>query len=110
MTEVNIRELKSRLSYYIKLMQTGEVIVIKDRSKRVGFLTQEASRSKPDLSHKKRDLKKLKTVLEQLKVSGLINSAEITNKLPPFRPIKPSNPNVGYTSDELIRKIRDEEI
>lgn len=108
MTEVNIRELKSRLSYYLKLMQTGEVITIKDREKPIGFLTQEDHRQKTEKnSHKKMSLKKLKKVLERLKASGLVQNAELPKGPIPFHPIKVSP---GFNSTELIRKIRDEEI
>lgn len=110
MTEVNIRELKSRLSYYLKLMQTGEVIAIKDREKPIGFLTQEDHRKKETtISHENRDLKKLKKTLEKLKASGVVKSAELTKKPISFNPGKP-NPNVVFDSTDIIRKMRDEEI
>ncbi len=110
MTEVNIRELKSRLSYYLKLMQTGEVIAIKDREKPIGFLTQEDHRKKETtIPHEKRDQKKLKQALERLKAAGLIKSSELPKKrIITFNPGKP-NPNVMFDSTDIIRKMRDEE-
>jgi antitoxin (DNA-binding transcriptional repressor) of toxin-antitoxin stability system len=38
MKNVNISELKSRLSYYLKLIQTGEEVTVLDRGKSIAHL------------------------------------------------------------------------
>lgn len=38
MKNVNISELKSRLSYYLKLVQTGEEVTVLDRGKSIAHL------------------------------------------------------------------------
>ena len=101
MVEVGIRELKSRLSYYVQLMQAGETIAIKVREKIVGFLTN-MKLKKPKEPMR---LAKLDKTIAQLKKEGLLLSGGRCRMLP-FRPVRMTP---GSSSTEMIRKMRDEE-
>ena len=69
MLAIGIRELKSQLSQYIKLVQKGEVLLITDRHKVVAELRQSKQIEKnSDLT--------LNEFISKLSKSGLIKKAE----------------------------------
>ena len=103
MIEVGVRELKSRLSYYLQLMQAGETIAIKMRHRVVGFLSNLKSEKKP--SKKELSRKALRCRIEELKKEGFLLSGGL-GRLRPFKPVKLKG---EFSSTELIRKMRDEE-
>lgn len=103
MTTVGIRELKSRLSYYLQLMQTGEEIAITMRDQVVGYLSRQ--------SHKKQEKKKEK--LEREKVEKILEEMERNGELVrgrgKYRPSKPVKLRPGAPPIEtIIRQMRDE--
>jgi len=101
MVEVGIRELKSRLSYFVQLMQAGETIAIKVRNHVVGFLTEQAPPQKQeDLSSDK----KLKTKIRELEKEGFLLPAR-KGRIKPFKPAKLKG---DLDSTQLIRQMRDE--
>ncbi|MBI2345534.1 MAG: hypothetical protein HYV03_01300 [Deltaproteobacteria bacterium] len=103
MVEVGVRELKARLSYYLQLMQAGEEIAIKLRTRIVGFLskTRGARRGAPH-PRTKRDIRKM---IEQWKKEGFVISGGPYHHQP-FKPVKMTP---GPTTTEMIRQMRDEE-
>ena len=104
MIEVGIRELKSRLSYYVQLMQAGETVAIKVRNHVVGFL----SKILPEGTDKKRDIsrKRAAQLIEKMKREGLLISGGLYRDIP-FKRIKLKG---DMTASELIRKMRDEDL
>jgi len=48
MHSVNIAELKARLSFYLRQMQAGHEIIIRDRQKAIGRLTPIRPEHEPD--------------------------------------------------------------
>ena len=104
MVEVGIRELKSRLSYYVQLMRAGETIAIKMRDHIVGFLTNMKDPKKAD--KRKQSRLTLQRRIEQLKEEGFL----ISGGLCKHRRVKPVKMLPGGPSTtEIIRKMRDEE-
>ncbi|MBI5298750.1 MAG: hypothetical protein HY877_00405 [Deltaproteobacteria bacterium] len=103
MIEVGVRELKSRLSYYLQLMQAGETIAVKVRNKVVGFL----SNLKPskETKAKKMRLKQLAKKIEQWKKEGRLISGGLFH----YTPFKRIKMTPGPTAAEMIRQMRDEE-
>lgn len=100
MVEVGIRELKSRLSYFVQLMQAGETIAIKVRDHVVGFLTQ----TEPS-SRKPRPSKNLEKKIEALKAEGFILHVGKGR----LKRVHPAEFRGGLKSQDLIRQMRDEE-
>ncbi|OGQ46178.1 MAG: hypothetical protein A3H42_01490 [Deltaproteobacteria bacterium RIFCSPLOWO2_02_FULL_46_8] len=103
MIEVGVRELKSRLSYYLQLMQAGETIAVKVRNKVVGFLS--SMKPSKESKAKKMRLKNLEKKIEQWKKEGILISGGLFHPTP-FKPIKMTP---GPTMAEIIRQMRDEE-
>lgn len=103
MIEVNVRNLKAGLSHYLKLMQAGELIAIKLRDHRVGFLSQEAPQKKE--SRKLMTSSHLEKLLSQLKTKGYIQQAN-HYRLKSYKPVPLKN---GIPISKLIRQMRDEE-
>lgn len=68
--EVGIRELKSRLSYYLQLVQAGETVVVKVRNRVVGFL----SRIRPEEGPRAKSARKALKLVEEWKRSGFLLS------------------------------------
>lgn len=101
MVEVGIRELKSRLSYFVQLMQAGETIAIKVRDHVVGFLTEQAPSKNPEEPSTN---KKLKARIRELEKEGFLRPAK-KGRLRPFKPVKLKD---GLSSTEIIRQMRDE--
>ena len=103
MIEVGVRELKSRLSYYLQLMQAGETIAIKMRRHVIGFLSNFKSK-KPSLK-KTWSPKELQRKMMALKEEGfLLNCGHAR-----FRPFKRVKLSPGPSSTEIIRQMRDED-
>ena len=105
MVEVGIRELKSRLSYYVQLMQAGQVVAIKVRNKIVGFLSNlrpETKKKKGEKNWRPRDLKKK---IEQWKTEGILLSGSLCKP----RRIQSVTLKGKITTTDLLRKLRDEE-
>lgn len=102
MVEVGIRELKSRLSHYLRLMEAGETIAIKMRDHVIGFLTNMKS---PKKKSKEMSLDALKRKVEELKASGFLISGGVGVKMSKFKPVKLKP---GKTTTEMIREMRDE--
>ncbi len=104
MVEVGVRELKSRLSHYLRLMDAGEVVAIRMRGRVIGFLTNmKAEKKKP----KEMSLDQLKKKVEQLKAEGFLISGGVGVKMTPFKPIKLKG---KVSASEMIRKMRDEDL
>ncbi len=104
MVEVGIRELKSRLSHYLQLMEAGETIAIKMRERIIGFLTNmKVSKKKPH----EMSLAQLKRKVEQLKTEGFLIRGGVGVKLSRFKPIKLKG---NLTASEMIRDMRDEDL
>lgn len=105
MIEVGIRELKSRLSYYVQLMQAGETVAIKVRDRVVGFLShvlpQRATTKRERLSRRK-----VAALIERWKREGFLLSGGLYH----HRPFKPVRLKGDLTASELIRKMRDEDL
>ena len=105
MREIGIRELKARLSYYVQLMESGELIAIKVRDRVVGFL----SHLKPDTPKKKKkdsiSIKELKKKIKKWKAEGILLSGGLC-KPHKFEPAKLTG---NVTTTEILRKMRDEE-
>ncbi len=103
MVEVGVRELKSRLSHYLRLMEAGETVAIKMRDRIIGFLTNmKAVKKKP----KEMSLDALKRKVEQLKAEGFLVSGKVGVKMTPFKPVRMTP---GPSTTEMIRQMRDEE-
>ncbi len=104
MIEVGIRELKGRLSYYVRLMQAGETIAIKARDHVVGFLDRlkPAERGEKPRRRSRRNIGRL---IETWKKKGLVLSGG------PYRhiPFKPVRLKGGLTASQMIRQMRDED-
>lgn len=107
MTEVGIRELKSRLSYYVQLMQTGETVAIKVRNQVVGFLSklQPFSQATNPKRHSRSDINKL---MKQWEKEGFLAKGYNPHaRMTPFRPVRFKG---GKTSTQIIREMRDEDL
>lgn len=105
MIEVGSRELKARLSYYLRLMEAGETIAIKIRDRVVGFL----SHLKPQREESrkvKRRTKDLERRIEQLKKEGFLVKGGGRYHFISNEPVKMTP---GPTASEMIRQMRDEE-
>lgn len=105
MVEVGSRELKARLSYYLRLMEAGETIAIKIHNRVVGFLSQLRP---PDDEEKRMEKKRSKDIekrIRQLKKEGFLRGGG-KFRCTPFEPVKMTP---GPSSTELLRKMRDEE-
>lgn len=102
MVEVGIRELKSRLSYYVQLMQAGETVAVKVRDRVVGFLSKicppasggKKGKNGPDLDRS----------IERWKEEGFLWSGGRYR----HRRFKPVRMTPGPTAAEMIRQMRDE--
>lgn len=70
MIEVGTRELKSRLSYYLQLVQAGETVVVKIRHRVVGFLSKFRPDKAPRAKRGRDDLK----LIEEWKRTGFLQS------------------------------------
>ena len=104
MIEVGVRELKSRLSHYLRLMDAGEVVAIRMRDRIIGFLTNMKA---PKKKSKDLSLDQLKEKVEQLKAEGFLLSGDVGVKMTPFKPIKLKG---NVSTSDLIRKMRDEDL
>ncbi|GEM_PF-5756343 len=105
MIEVGIRELKSRLSYYVQLMEAGETIAIMVRKKIVGFFSPfppTPSKEKSAREPSRRDMQKL---IAQWKKDGFVISGGKPYK---YRPVKRVRMKGGHTAQDMIRQMRDE--
>ena len=105
MREVGIRELKSRLSYYVQLMQAGETVAIKVRNHVVGFLSRFGSppAEKQPIKKPRKDIRKL---VEKWKQEGFVVSGGPYRYIP-FHPVKLKG---DLTASEMIRQMRDEDL
>ncbi len=104
MVEVGIRELKSRLSYYVQLMQAGETVAVKVRNRVVGFF----SRLKPVTTKARSKAKARQDIdrlIEKWKKEGFIVSGGRYRHIP-FKAVKMTP---GPTASEMIRQMRDED-
>ncbi len=105
MTEVGIRELKARLSYYLQLMQAGEEIAITARHHIVGYLSKFCPPKSGKSKEKKRSKNEFQKLMEQWKKEGYLLSVARRR----FKPFKPVKMTPGPSSTEMIRQMRDEE-
>lgn len=106
MVEVGIRDLKGRLSYYVQLVQAGELVVIKVRNRVVGFLSNIRPSSTQEAKMKNWKPKKLQKKIEKWKNEGLLLNGGMCRP----HPIQPIEFTKGETTSDLLRKIRDEEV
>lgn len=104
MITVGVRELKTHLSHYLRLMQEGEAIAIQMRDKVIGYLSnvQQARQEKSAKRQSHRDFKKL---IEQWKKEGFVISGGGK-----YRPCKAVKMTPGISASEIVRKLRDEEL
>ena len=105
MIEIGIRELKSRLSYYVQLMQAGEVIGIKMRNQVVGFLSQ-LSPAAWGKSKGRASQREWMKVLEKWKQNEFLLSSK-PYRYPPVQPISFEGPE---PASETIRKMLEEDL
>ena len=103
MIMVGTRELKSKLSYYIQLMQSGEEIVITLRNKVVGYLSKNNPLQKKN--KKSPNKNKIDKIIKQMRDEGIILNATTR----PYFPTKPIRLSKGKSAAEMIRELRDEE-
>lgn len=103
MVSVGIRELKSRLSYYVQLAQAGETIAVMVRNRIVSFLSdrQPSLENRLKRRHSRRDSGKL---IQDWKRRGFLISGGLCR----HRPFKPIPLAPGPTTTEMIRGMRDE--
>ena len=105
MVEVGSRELKARLSYYLRLMEAGETIAIKIRNHVIGFLSSERP-PKSESRKAKKKARDLERRIEQLKKDGFfIGGGKFR-----YFPSEPVKMTPGPSMVEILRKIRDEEL
>lgn len=105
MVEVGVRELKSRLSHYLGLMQEGEMIAIKVRHRLVGFISNLRPETAQVSRSRRLQPRDLQRKIAQWKKEGVLLSGGLCRPHP-FKPI----PLKGRkTSTELLREMRDEE-
>lgn len=104
MVKVGIRELKARLSYYVQLVEAGELIAVQVRDRVVGFFSslRPGEGGRPKKSWKTKDLRKK---IERWKQEGLLLSGGLCRP----HSIQPIELKGDQTAAELIRKMRDEE-
>lgn len=105
MVTVGIRQLKSRLSYYVQLVEAGELIAIQVRNRVVGFFSNvqpETVVGPVKASWKKRDLQKK---IEQWKNDGVLLSGGLCRD----RPVQALKLKGDMTTTELIRSMRADE-
>lgn len=105
MVEIGIRELKSRLSYYVQLMQAGETVAIKVRNRVVGFLSNILPQPSSIPTHRGGSRKDVALLLRQWKKEGLLVTGGLYS---PFS-FKPVHFKGNLTATEIIHKIRDTE-
>jgi prevent-host-death family protein len=80
--KAGIRELKSRLSAYLRMVKSGQTVIITERGKVIGYLSPAA----PSLEER----------MQALETAGLLRRAK--GKLPPYEP-KVANPGLKLASD-----------
>lgn len=102
MITVGVRELKSQLSYYLKLMQEGEEIAIRMRDQVIGYLSNVQHEIKKK-SARRRSARDMKKIIEEWKKEGFVISGGGK-----YQPCKGVKMTPGPTSTEIIRKMRDE--
>lgn len=107
MIEVGARELKARLSYYLRLMEAGQTIAVKIHNRVAGFLSQwrPPEEEKPTKKKEEKKLKEMERKIEQLKKEGFLRGGGRFRYIP-NTPVKMTP---GPSSTEIIRKMRDEE-
>jgi prevent-host-death family protein len=96
MTEVSVRELKSRLTEYIRRAEAGEEIAVTRRGKRVAMLSRDTTPSKP---------KTLEEKLLDLRARGIISWSG-KKFVPSGKPIPLRGE--GPTASEMILEDRGE--
>lgn len=104
MIEVGVRELKSRLSYYLQLVQAGESIAVKVRDRVVGFF----SRQRPVLSKGQRRKATVDwdTLLDQWEREGfLISGGRYQHNTQRRIRLKGDK-----TMSQIVRELRDEDL
>lgn len=92
--DVGIRELKARLSHYVKVANAGEQIVVTDRGVPVAVLAPPLRREGADLPAR----------LRQLIAEGRASAAET-----PFTVIPVSPFTATRTVEEILAEDRDED-
>lgn len=104
MTTVGARELKSRLSYYLQLMQTGEEIAITMRDQVIGYLSKQ-SHKKQEKKKERLEREKIEKILDEMEKNGELIRGK--GKYHPSKPVK-LGPGAPLMQD-LVRQMRDEE-
>jgi antitoxin (DNA-binding transcriptional repressor) of toxin-antitoxin stability system len=103
MRSVGVRELKSCLSQYLKLVKNGEVIVITDHNKIVAEIRQPTKVTPGDNSTKQ----KIEAYLDKLKNEGKINKAgrsySLVDSLKPTRKL-----STNYKWKDIYSKLRED--
>jgi prevent-host-death family protein len=93
METVGIRELKNKLTYYLKLTKEGNKIVVTDRGTPVAVI-QSIDRIKNNTSVEER--------LATLAKRGMVRLPQRRGKLPPFKSVKA----IGKPASEIIIEER----
>jgi len=93
METVGIRELKNKLTYYLKLTREGNKIVVTDRGTPVAVI-QSIDRIRNNTSVEER--------LAALAKRGMVRLPQKRGKLPPFKSVKA----IGKAASEIIIEER----
>lgn len=105
MVEIGIRELKARLSYYVQLMEKGELIAIKVRDRVVGFFSNVKPYREEAKKVKMVKTKKIMKQISQWKAEGTIISGGLCRP----RKISPVEFKGSKTTAEFLKGIREDE-
>jgi antitoxin (DNA-binding transcriptional repressor) of toxin-antitoxin stability system len=103
MRSVGVRELKSCLSKYLKLVKSGEVIVITDHNKIVAEIRQPTKGASEDNNTKQ----KIEAYLDKLKNEGKLNKASRSYSLvDSFKPTRKWL--TSYKWKDIYSKLRED--
>lgn len=105
MIEIGIRELKARLSYYVQLMERGELIAVKVRDRVVGFFSNMKPYTLQGDKMKKVMTEKLFKKIERWKAEGILLSGGLCRP----RKIEPVELKGSKTTAEFLKQIREGE-
>lgn len=106
MIEVGIRELKSRLSYYVQLAQAGETVAIKVRHRVVGFLSKFLPSQVEEGEKRRRSRRQVEALIKKWKREGFLISGGLYH----HRPFKPVKLKGDKSLSDIVKEIREEDL